>query len=72
MQFVRCRYQEVILNFKPSCNSSVFFIIFTENIYMKSLIVAVYFQIGVNVIGLPEIIKHDISKCYVSNSKYHR
>lgn len=39
---------------------------------MKALIVAVYFQIGVNVIGLPDIIKHDISSCYIGKSKFHR
>lgn len=31
---------------------------------MKSLITAVSFQIGVNIIGLPEIIKHDLKKIF--------
>lgn len=37
---------------------------------MKKLITIIYFQIGVNVIGLPDIFKHDISKTFISNSKY--
>ncbi len=37
---------------------------------MKKLITIIYFQVGVNVIGLPEIIKHDISKAFISTSKY--
>lgn len=28
---------------------------------MKKLITMIYFQIGVNIIGIPEIHKHDIS-----------
>lgn len=41
---------------------------------MKKLILSVYFQIGVNVIGLPEIIKHDLSGTIVNTykSKFHR
>lgn len=29
---------------------------------MKKLITMIYFQIGVNVIGLPEIFKHDLTE----------
>lgn len=39
---------------------------------MKSLITAVYFQIGVNIIGIPEIIKHDLKKYFISKSLYHK
>ena len=41
---------------------------------MKKLILSVYFQIGVNVIGLPEIIKHDLTNTIVRTykSKFHR
>lgn len=35
-----------------------------------TLFTYVYFQIGVNVIGIPEIFKHDISKSFISTSKY--
>lgn len=38
---------------------------------MKKLITMIYFQIGVNIIGLPEIFKHDISKTFVSTSKFY-
>ena len=38
---------------------------------MKKLITMIYFQIGVNVIGLPEIIKHDLTKSFVSQSKFY-
>ena len=37
---------------------------------LKKIITAVYFQIGVNIIGLPEIVKHDIVKAYKVESKY--
>jgi len=41
---------------------------------MKKLILAVYFQCGVNVIGLPEIVKHDLSSTVVNTikSKFHK
>lgn len=39
---------------------------------MKKLITAVWFQVGVNIIGIPEIIKHDLSKTIVSISKFHK
>lgn len=39
---------------------------------LKKLILSVSFQIGVNVIGLPEIITHDLTKTIVSISKYHK
>jgi hypothetical protein len=38
---------------------------------MKKLILSVFFQVGVNVIGLPEIITHDLSKTVVSKSIFH-
>lgn len=37
---------------------------------MKKLITIIYFQIGVNIIGLPEIISHDITKAFNSTSKF--
>lgn len=37
---------------------------------MKKLITIIYFQIGVNVIGLPEIFKHDLTKSFVSQSLF--
>lgn len=37
---------------------------------VKKIITVVYFQIGVNIIGIPEIIKHDISKVFVSKSNF--
>jgi len=48
------------------------FIIFTKIIFMKKLIISVFFQIGVNVIGLPLIVIHDLSKTVVSFSNFHR
>ena len=39
---------------------------------MKKLIISVFFQIGVNVIGIPEIVMHDLSKTVVSRSNFHR
>lgn len=39
---------------------------------MKKLITIVEFWIGVNVIGLPIIHTHDISKYIVTKSKYHK
>lgn len=39
---------------------------------MKKLILSVMFQIGVNVIGLPEIITHDLRKTIISKYKFHR
>ena len=41
----------------------------TESI-MKKIITIIYFQVGVNVIGLPDIISHDIAKAFISKSKY--
>ena len=39
---------------------------------LKKLILQVYFQIGVNVIGIPEIIMHDLSKTIIYKSKFHK
>jgi hypothetical protein len=39
---------------------------------IKKLIISVSFQIGVNVIGLPEIITHDLTKTIINKSKFHR
>jgi hypothetical protein len=39
---------------------------------LKKLIVSVSFQIGVNVIGLPEIITHDLKSTIISKSKFHK
>lgn len=39
---------------------------------MKKLITIIYFQIGVNVIGLPDIFSHDLSYTIISKSKYHK
>ena len=39
---------------------------------MKKLIISVFFQIGVNVIGLPLIVMHDLSKTVVSRSNFHK
>lgn len=39
---------------------------------MKKLIISVFFQIGVNVIGIPEIVKHDLSKTFIHNSLFHK
>jgi len=39
---------------------------------MKKLITSVCFYIGVNVIGIPEMVKHDLSKSVVSKSVFHR
>jgi len=39
---------------------------------MKKLIISVFFQIGVNVIGIPEIVKHDLLKMIISNSNFHK
>jgi len=39
---------------------------------MKKLIISVFFQIGVNVIGLPLIVTHDLSKTVVSFSNFHK
>jgi hypothetical protein len=36
----------------------------------RKLIISVFFQIGVNVIGIPEIIKHDLANTIISKSKY--
>ena len=38
---------------------------------MKKLITSVFFYIGVNIIGLLELFKHDISKTVISNSNFH-
>ena len=37
---------------------------------IKKIIVIVSFQIGVNIIGLPIFIEHDIYKAYISKSKF--
>jgi len=40
---------------------------------MKKLITIIYFQIGVNIIGIPEIFKHTLTEklySFVSKSKY--
>lgn len=39
---------------------------------MKKLITIIYFQIGVNVIGLPDIFSHDLSYTIINKSKYHK
>ena len=39
---------------------------------MRKLITIVFFQIGVNVIGIPEIFKHDISKTIIHKSIFHK
>lgn len=39
---------------------------------IKKIITSVCFQIGVNVIGLPEIITHDLSKAFIYKSKFHK
>lgn len=39
---------------------------------IKKLIISVSFQIGVNVIGLLEIITHDLRKTIISKSKFHK
>jgi len=38
---------------------------------LKKLIVSVTFQIGVNIIGLPIFITHDLSRYFISTSKFH-
>lgn len=39
---------------------------------IKNLIISVSFQVGVNVIGLPEIVTHDLKKTIINKSKYHK
>ena len=39
---------------------------------IKQLITSVTFQIGVNIIGLPILETHDLSKTIISTSKFHR
>lgn len=39
---------------------------------MRKLILKVYFWVGVNVIGLPEVIEHDLIKTLIHKSKYHK
>ena len=39
---------------------------------MKKLIASVFFQIGVNVIGLPLIVTHDLSKTIIHKSLFHK
>lgn len=39
---------------------------------LKELIVKVSFVIGVNVIGLPEIVTHDLTGYFISKSKFHK
>lgn len=38
---------------------------------MKKLIISVFFQVGVNVVGIPEIIKHDLLKTVIHKSIFH-
>jgi hypothetical protein len=37
---------------------------------IKKLITVVFFQIGVNVIGIPEIISHNLNSAIISKSKF--
>lgn len=39
---------------------------------MKRVITFVNFWIGVNVIGIPEIVTHDLKQYFISTSKYHK
>lgn len=39
---------------------------------LKKLIVSVTFNIGVNIIGLPMFITHDLRKTIISNSNFHK
>jgi len=39
---------------------------------IKQLITSVTFQIGVNIIGLPIFETHDLTKSFISNSKFHK
>lgn len=39
---------------------------------IKNLIVSVAFQVGVDVLGFPKIITHDLSKYIISKSKFHQ
>ena len=39
---------------------------------IKQLITSITFQIGVNIIGLPIFVTHDLSKSFISISKFHR
>ena len=39
---------------------------------MKKLIASIVFQIGVNVIGLPEFVRHYFAKSIVSKSLFHK
>lgn len=39
---------------------------------MRKLITAIYFQIGVNIIGIPEIVKHDLTKTFIYKSNFHK
>lgn len=39
---------------------------------MKKIILSIYFQIGVNIIGIPEFIKHDFAKSLVLKSTFHK
>ena len=39
---------------------------------IKQLITSVTFQIGVNIIGLPIFETHDLTKAFISTSKFHR
>jgi len=59
-----------LLNWRFFC--IINFITFTKIIFMKKLILSVFFQIGVNVIGLPVIIVHDLSKTVVNKSLFHK
>lgn len=38
---------------------------------MKKLIASVFFYVGVNIIGIPEMITHDLSSTIISNSNFH-
>jgi hypothetical protein len=39
---------------------------------MRKLIYSLTFQIGVNIIGLPEFVTHDFRNTIISTSKFHK
>jgi hypothetical protein len=39
---------------------------------IKNLIVSIAFQVGVDVLGFPCIVTHDLSKYIISKSKFHK
>lgn len=39
---------------------------------MKKLITILYFQLGVNVVGLPDIISHYLGKYFIHKSQFHK